>query len=63
MTDYALKTEIPTKVSSLENDSNFITQETIDALQNSIDSLVDEVNENEYVAAQALTKLESEKAY
>ena len=62
LTDYALKTEIPTKVSSLENDSNFITQETIDALQNSIDSLVDEVNENEYVAAQALTKLESEKA-
>ena len=62
LTDYALKTEIPTKVSSLENDSNFITQETIDALQNSIDSLVDEVNENEYVAAQALTKLENEKA-
>ena len=46
----------------LENDSNFITQETIDALQSSIDSLVDEVNENEYVAAQALTKLENEKA-
>ena len=62
LTDYALKTEIPTKVSSLENDSNFITQETIDALQNIIDSLVDEVNENEYVAAQALTKLENEKA-
>ena len=62
LTDYALKTEIPTKVSSLENDSNFITQETIDALQNSIDSLVDEVEENEYVAAQALTKLENEKA-
>ena len=62
LTDYALKTEIPTKVSSLENDSNFITQEAIDTLQNSIDSLVDEVEENEYVSAQALTKLENEKA-
>ena len=59
---YALKTEIPTKVSQLANDSNFITQETFGTLQNSVDSLANEVDENEYVAAQALTKLDNEKA-
>ncbi len=59
---YALKTEIPTKVSQLANDSNFITQDTFGALQNSVDSLANEVDENEYVAAQALTKLDNEKA-
>ena len=59
---YALKTEIPTKVSQLTNDSNFITQDTFGALQNSVDSLANEVDENEYVAAQALTKLDNEKA-
>ena len=60
--EYALKTEIPTNVSQLANDSNFITQETFGALQNSVDSLANEVDENEYVAAQALTKLDNEKA-
>ena len=59
---YALKTDIPTKVSQLANDSNFITQDTFGALQNSVDSLANEVDENEYVAAQALTKLDNEKA-
>ena len=59
---YALKTEIPTKVSQLTNDSNFITQDTFGTLQNSVDSLANEVDENEYVAAQALTKLDNEKA-
>ena len=59
---YALKTEIPTNVSQLTNDSNFITQDTFGALQNSVDSLANEVDENEYVAAQALTKLDNEKA-
>ena len=59
---YALKTEIPTNVSQLTNDSNFITQGTFGALQNSVDSLANEVDENEYVAAQALTKLDNEKA-
>ena len=60
--EYALKTEIPTNVSQLANDSNFITQDTFGSLQNSVDSLANEVDENEYVAAQALTKLDNEKA-
>ena len=54
--------DIVTDVSQLANDSNFITQETFGALQNSVDSLANEVDENEYVAAQALTKLDNEKA-